>query len=139
MQYSPTIQVSTHNAAFTHNSSRTSRLFGGKSGVPSACATVQLLLGSVSCLGVAGISSVAGISRVIRLVQHLYCCGAFFFYVTVAARIQEIVQQYEQWLRGMQHLPRFSYGCALFGGRLWAEQVISHVSLCIPAIRLGPA
>jgi hypothetical protein len=109
MHYSPTLQVTTHNAAFTHNSSRTSRLFGGKSGVRSTCATVQLLLGSVSCLGVVGISSVvAGISCVILLVQRLCCCGACFFYVTMAARIQEIVRQYEQRLRGMQHVPRFS-------------------------------
>jgi hypothetical protein len=35
--------------------------------------------------------------------------------VTMAARIQEIVRQYEQRMRGMQHVPRFSYGHALLG------------------------
>jgi hypothetical protein len=37
-----------------------------------------------------------------------------FFSVTMAARILEIVRQYEQRLRGMQHVPRFSYGRGLF-------------------------
>jgi hypothetical protein len=49
----------------------------------SSCATVQLLLGSVSAWGVAGISNVAGISCVHLLVQRLCCCGAFFFCVTI--------------------------------------------------------